>query len=116
VSIITVRHLAEERRNRNVKTPETIWTASYGFRDSDALGKVWGRTAKYCEAMLRSAFAETGRMYANECESERAIKDQLWYVGPFAETAEDVIADMEESARESEFRDDLASSPKGYCY
>ena len=99
-----------------MKTPKTIWTGSYGFRDNDSLGKVWGRTAKYCEAMLRSAMAETGRMYANEYESERTIKDQLWYVGPFAETVEDVIADMEETSRESEFRADLESSVKGYCY
>jgi hypothetical protein len=99
-----------------MKTPETIYTASYGFRDSDSLGKVWGRTPNYCLAMLRSAVAETGRMYASENESERQIKDQVWYVGPFAESVENVIADLEESAREYEFRDDLASSTKGYVY
>ena len=99
-----------------MKFPETIYTASYGFRDNDALGKVWGRTPAYCLAMLRSAVAETGRMYANEDESERAIKDQIWYVGPFAESVKDAIADMEERAREDELREDLATNPKGYLY
>lgn len=106
----------EQERQTNVKTPATIYTASYGFRDNDALGKVWGRTPTYCLAMLRSAVAETGRMYANEDESERAIKDQIWYVGPFAESVEDAIADMEDRSRESELRDDLAANPKGYLY
>ena len=99
-----------------MKTPTTIYTASYGFQDSDALGKVWGRTPTYCLAMLRSAIAEAGRMYASEDESERAIKDQIWYVGPFAESVEDAIADMEEPGRESELRDDLTTNPKGYLY
>ena len=110
------REIIDGDRIKRVRIPETIYTASYGFRDNDALGKVWGRTPTYCEAMLRSAFAEAGRMYADEYESSRAIKDKLWYVGPFAESVEDVIADFEERNREAEFRNDLAHSPKGYCY
>ena len=99
-----------------MKAPETIYTAAYGFRDNDALGKVWGRTPKYCLAMLRLAISETGRMYASEYESERQIKDQIWYVGPFAESVDDAIADLEEKGREEELRGDLENSPKGYLY
>ena len=101
---------------QNVKELDTVYTGSYGFRDSDALGKVWGRTPAYCIAELKQAFAETGRMYANEYESSRAIKDQLWYVGPFAETVDALIEDMEDRSREEELRDDLRTNKSGYVY
>ena len=94
----------------------TIYTGAYGFDNSDALGQVWGRTAKQWESAMRTALAETARMYANEYESEYQIRDQLWYVGPFAETVGDVIADMEDSTRADEMRDDIRSSGTGYVY
>ena len=97
-----------------MKTLQTIYTASYGFQDSDALAKVWGRTPAYCEKILRWAIAEEGRMYASEEESSRAIKAQIWYVGPFAE---DVAAiELEDSSRADEWADDLAHSAMGYVY
>ena len=94
----------------------TIYTGTYGFRDNDAIGHVWGRTERAFERAMRAAFAETGRMYADEVKGPRQTADDLWYVGPYAETVSAVIADMEDPSRADELRDDIRTSPSGYVY
>lgn len=94
----------------------TIYTGSFGFEHNDAIGKVWSRTPKGFERAMRSAYAATARMYASEFESEYQIRNSLWYVGPYAETVGDVIADMEEASRADEMRDDIRASSTGYVY
>lgn len=42
----------------------TIYTGSCGFRDNDALDKVWSRTEKGFERAMRAAIMETARMRA----------------------------------------------------
>ena len=97
-----------------MKTLQTIYTASYGFQDNDAIAKVWGRTPAYCAKILRSAIAETGRMYATEEFSSWAIKAQIWYVGPFAEDV--AIIELEDSSRANEWADDMAYCASGYVH
>jgi len=97
-----------------MKTLQTIYTASYGFYDNDAIGKVWGRTPAYCARILRSAIAETARTYASEEESSRAIKAQIWYVGPFAEDVATI--ELEDSSRADEWADDMAYCTSGGVY
>ena len=94
----------------------TIYTGAYGFDYNDALGRVWGRTPKQWEAAMRSAYAETARMYSNEYESEYQIRNQLWHVGPFEMTVSDVIEDMEDAGRADELRDDIRANSTGYVY
>lgn len=92
----------------------TIYTGSYGFDNCDPIGKVWGHTPKLCEQAIRYSLAYMRAVSA--FESEYQIRNSLWYVGPFAETVGDVIADMEEASRAGEMRDDIRSSGTGYVY
>ena len=94
----------------------TIYTGAYGFRDNDAIGHVWGRTEKAWIIGMRAAFAETGRMYADEVKGPRATADDLWYVGPFPDRVSAVIEDMEDRSRADELREAIRSSATGYVY
>lgn len=96
-----------------------IWTGTYGFNDSDALGQIWGRTQKYFEKKMRKALLETAEQYRSEkengkWETRREVMDQLWYVGPYLEYVKDI--ELEETARMNEFMDDLRISTEGYVY
>lgn len=93
-----------------------IYTGAYGFEFNDALGRVWGRTPKQWESAMRYTIAEVARLYASEEESERQIRNQLWYVGPFALTVGEVIADMEDAFRADDLRDDIRAFPGGCVY
>ena len=44
------------------------------------------------------------------------MKDEIWYVGPFLEEVEDLVADLDEPGREEEFREDIATRTSGYVY
>lgn len=102
----------------------TIYTGAYGWRDNDALGRVWARTPREFERIMRSTLHdEAKRAYADEWQapieyrkSFGELKDSLWYVGPYAETVGQVIADMEETRRADEMRDDIRTSSAGYVY
>ena len=93
-----------------------IYVGTYGHPDSDAAGGVWAHTPKGFDAMMRRALNEEGRMYASEYESARSVADACWYVGPFAQTVAETLADMEEPARAVELRDDIRMSASGYIY
>ena len=94
----------------------TVYTGSYGFRDNDAIGKVWSRTLAGFDKALSRAINDTARTYQSEDETFGQTRDQIWYVGPFAETVSDLIADMEERTRADEMRDDIRTSSDGFVY
>jgi len=91
----------------------TIYIGAYGFRDCDALGRVWGRTPKAFLRALSAAYAEEGRRYASEDETETQVKAQLWNVGPFPETVGEVVAALECEGDADEFRDSVRESAIG---
>lgn len=93
-----------------------IYVGAYGHPESDAAGRVWAHTPKGFVAMMRRAINQEGRRYANEYESARSIADSCWYVGPFAQTVAETLADMEEPDRDVELRDDIRMSAMGYIY
>lgn len=93
-----------------------IYVGAYGHPDSDAAGRVWAHTHKGFVAMMRRAINQEGRMYANEYESARSIADSCWYVGPFAQTVAETLADMGDAGRADELRDDIRTSAMGYVY
>jgi hypothetical protein len=98
------------------KPLETVYTGAYGFRDCDMLGKIWARTPAYFVRAMSRVINSEARTYANGAETLSEIRDQIWYVGPFEEGVEDLVADLEEKGREQELRDDLESSTWGYVY
>ena len=98
-----------------MKTPTTIYTCTYGFNDSDAIGTVWGRTPKYAISAVKRAINETARSYANNgdgTETFTAIKNTIWYVGPFACKVSEI--ELDDPNRSVEFGIDLDTNTTGY--
>jgi len=102
----------------------TIYVGAYGWRDNDAIGHLWARTeAAFILAMRSAINNEATRAFDDEWQSDpedrrtlRDLKDNLWYVGPFAQTVADTIEELEEKDRADEMRDDIRNNPTGYVY
>lgn len=110
-------------------TIPTLYVGAYGFRDSDALGRIWAKDPQTFAEMMKATLRETAEQYAadetpehdcpwDECECNPAdlTLDNLWYVGPFAQSALATLRDLEEKARQPEMIDDLRTSASGYVY
>lgn len=102
----------------------TIYVGAYGWTDNDALGHIWARTERQFEQMARSVMSEEARRaFSGEFDTAPEyrktfgeIRDNLWYVGPFAQTVGETVESLEESSRGAEFRDDIRTSTAGYVY
>lgn len=95
----------------------TIYVGAYGWDSCDAAGRVWARTPKQFATIIRRAMREEVRLHNwNGDGTDRATIGDLWYVGPFAQTVGETIADMDEPARADEFRDDVRAMSMGYSF
>lgn len=102
----------------------TIYVGAYGWRDNDAIGHIWARTERQFESAMKSAMHAAAKdAYSYEWQSEPEYRksfadicDNLWYVGPFAQTVGETIENLEELNRADEFRNDVRVSTNGYVY
>lgn len=107
---------------------QTIYVGAYGFRDNDAIGRVWAKDVATFNTAMESAMRDTAETYGDgewctehessecECDMTEQTFDSLWYVGPFEQTIAQTANDLEERARLAEFLDDVATSESGYVY
>ncbi len=94
----------------------TVYVGAYGFRDNDTLGRVWAHTCKEFERVVFKMMRYEADVYRQDNETLTHSLDQMWYVGPFKQTVGETIADMEDSNRANEMRDDIRSVSSGYVY